>query len=97
VIIGGANVIFGPFVGAAVFVVVKHAHVAGLSALTPSGRSGRGIPVMPSEPLVQRSLNHLATRLADHVYVLSQGQVQFAGDTQSLIANEDVRRTYLCV
>jgi len=51
-----------------------------------------GIPLL----LVEQNY-HLATRLADHVYVLSQGRVQFAGDTQSLIANEDVRRTYLCV
>ena len=51
-----------------------------------------GIPLL----LVEQNY-HLATQLADHVYVLSQGRVQFAGDTQSLIANEDVRRTYLCV
>jgi len=51
-----------------------------------------GIPVL----LVEQNY-HLATQLADYVYVLSQGRVQFAGDTQSLIANEDVRRTYLCV
>ncbi|MDE5444355.1 ATP-binding cassette domain-containing protein [Bradyrhizobium sp. CSA207] len=40
---------------------------------------------------------HLATRLADYVYVLCQGRVEFAGATQSLIANGDVRRTYLSV
>jgi branched-chain amino acid transport system ATP-binding protein len=51
-----------------------------------------GIPVL----LVEQNY-HLATQLADYVYVLSQGRVQFAGDTQLLIANEDVRRTYLCV
>jgi branched-chain amino acid transport system ATP-binding protein len=51
-----------------------------------------GIPVL----LVEQNY-HLATQLADYVYVLSQGRVQLAGDTQSLIANEDVRRTYLCV
>jgi branched-chain amino acid transport system ATP-binding protein len=51
-----------------------------------------GIPVL----LVEQNY-HLATQLADHVCVLSQGRVQFAGDTRSLIANEDVRRTYLCV
>jgi branched-chain amino acid transport system ATP-binding protein len=51
-----------------------------------------GIPVL----LVEQNY-HLATQLADYVYVLSQGRVQFAGDTQSLIENEDVRRTYLCV
>jgi len=51
-----------------------------------------GIPVL----LVEQNY-HLATQLADYVYVLSQGRVQFAGDTQSLIANKDVRRTYLCV
>jgi branched-chain amino acid transport system ATP-binding protein len=51
-----------------------------------------GIPIL----LVEQNY-HLATQLADHVYVLSQGRVQFAGDTQSLIANEDIRRTYLSV
>ena len=51
-----------------------------------------GIPIL----LVEQNY-HLATRLADYVYVLSQGRVQFSGDTQSLIANEDVRRTYLSV
>lgn len=51
-----------------------------------------GIPVL----LVEQNY-HLATQLADDVYVLSQGRVQFAGDTPSLIANEDVRRTYLSV
>ncbi|MBR0815283.1 MULTISPECIES: ABC transporter ATP-binding protein [Bradyrhizobium] len=40
---------------------------------------------------------HLATQLADYVYVLSQGRVQFAGDTKSLIANDDIRRMYLSV
>jgi branched-chain amino acid transport system ATP-binding protein len=51
-----------------------------------------GIPIL----LVEQNY-HLATRLADHVYVLSQGRVQFSGETQALIANEDVRRTYLSV
>ncbi|HEX7881702.1 MAG TPA: ABC transporter ATP-binding protein [Afipia sp.] len=51
-----------------------------------------GTPIL----LVEQNY-HLATQLADYVYVLSQGRVQFAGDTQSLIANEDVRRTYLSV
>jgi branched-chain amino acid transport system ATP-binding protein len=40
---------------------------------------------------------HLAIQLADYVYVLSQGRVQFAGDTQSLIAHDDIRRMYLSV
>jgi branched-chain amino acid transport system ATP-binding protein len=40
---------------------------------------------------------HLATRLADYVYVLSQGRVQFSGKTKALIDNEDVRGTYLSV
>jgi branched-chain amino acid transport system ATP-binding protein len=40
---------------------------------------------------------HLAIRLADQVYVLSQGRVQFTGSTAALIDNEDVRRTYLSV
>jgi len=51
-----------------------------------------GIPVL----LVEQNY-HLATQLVDYVYVLSQGRVQFAGDTQSLITNEDIRRTYLSV
>ena len=51
-----------------------------------------GIPVL----LVEQNY-HLATQLADYVCVLSQGRVQFAGDTQSLITNEDIRRTYLSV
>lgn len=51
-----------------------------------------GTPIL----LVEQNY-HLATQLADQVYVLSQGRVQFAGDTQSLIENDDVRRTYLSV
>ena len=51
-----------------------------------------GIPIL----LVEQNY-HLATRLADHVYVLSQGKVQFTGNTQSLIDNETVRRTWLSV
>ena len=51
-----------------------------------------GTPIL----LVEQNY-HLATQLADYVYVLSQGRVQFAGDTQSLIANDDIRRTYLSV
>lgn len=51
-----------------------------------------GIPIL----LVEQNY-HLATRLADYVYVLSQGRVQFAGETGELLANEDVRRTYLSV
>ena len=51
-----------------------------------------GIPIL----LVEQNY-HLATRLADYVYVLSQGRVQFAGETSELLANEDVRRTYLSV
>lgn len=51
-----------------------------------------GIPIL----LVEQNY-HLATQLADQVYVLSQGRVQFSGDTQSLIANDDIRRTYLSV
>lgn len=51
-----------------------------------------GIPIL----LVEQNY-HLATRLADYVYVLSQGRVQFAGETVALLANEDVRRTYLSV
>ncbi|EGP08148.1 Branched-chain amino acid transport ATP-binding protein [Bradyrhizobiaceae bacterium SG-6C] len=51
-----------------------------------------GIPIL----LVEQNY-HLATRLADYVYVLSQGRVQFAGETVALLSNEDVRRTYLSV
>ncbi len=51
-----------------------------------------GIPIL----LVEQNY-HLATRLADYVYVLSQGRVQFSGETQLLTANDDVRRTYLSV
>ncbi len=40
-----------------------------------------GTPIL----LVEQNY-HLATQLADYVYVLSQGRVQFAGDTRSLIA-----------
>lgn len=51
-----------------------------------------GIPIL----LVEQNY-HLATRLADYVYVMSQGRVQFHGETQALTANDDVRRTYLSV
>jgi branched-chain amino acid transport system ATP-binding protein len=51
-----------------------------------------GVPIL----LVEQNY-HLATQLADRVCVLSQGRVQFAGRTQELIDNEDVRRTYLSV
>jgi len=39
----------------------------------------------------------LATSLADHVYVLSQGRLQFAGTPAELEANETVKHTYLGV
>ena len=51
-----------------------------------------GTPIL----LVEQNY-HLATRLADHVYVLSQGRVQFQGSTSDLTGNEAVRRTYLSV
>jgi branched-chain amino acid transport system ATP-binding protein len=51
-----------------------------------------GIPIL----LVEQNY-HLATRLADYVYVLSQGRVQFSGETRELLADENVRRTYLSV
>ena len=51
-----------------------------------------GIPIL----LVEQNY-HLAMRLADYVYVLSQGRVQFSGETQALVANENIRRTYLSV
>jgi branched-chain amino acid transport system ATP-binding protein len=47
--------------------------------------------------LVVEQNYHLATRLADRVYVLSQGRVQFQGSTSDLTENEAVRRTYLSV
>jgi branched-chain amino acid transport system ATP-binding protein len=40
---------------------------------------------------------HLATRLADYVYVLSQGSVKFAGDMKALTEDVNVRQTYLSV
>jgi branched-chain amino acid transport system ATP-binding protein len=51
-----------------------------------------GIPIL----LVEQNY-HLAMRLADYVYVLSQGSVKFAGRTDALAEDEDVRRTYLSV
>jgi branched-chain amino acid transport system ATP-binding protein len=51
-----------------------------------------GMPIL----IVEQNY-HLATRLADYVYVLSQGAVKFAGETKSLIADDTVRRTYLSV
>jgi branched-chain amino acid transport system ATP-binding protein len=51
-----------------------------------------GIPIL----LVEQNY-HLAMRLADYVYVLSQGRVQFSGEMQALVANESIRRTYLSV
>lgn len=49
-----------------------------------------GTPIL----LVEQNY-HLATSLADHVYVLNQGSVKFSGTTAELAANEDIRRTYL--
>jgi branched-chain amino acid transport system ATP-binding protein len=51
-----------------------------------------GMPIL----LVEQNY-HLATRLADYVYVLSQGSVKFAGDTNALTEDANVRRTYLSV
>jgi branched-chain amino acid transport system ATP-binding protein len=51
-----------------------------------------GMPIL----LVEQNYQ-LATQLAERVYVLSQGRVQFAGRTAELIENEAVRRTYLSV
>jgi branched-chain amino acid transport system ATP-binding protein len=51
-----------------------------------------GMPIL----IVEQNY-HLATRLADYVYVLSQGAVKFAGETRSLIADDTIRRTYLSV
>jgi branched-chain amino acid transport system ATP-binding protein len=39
----------------------------------------------------------LATSLADHVYVLSQGRLQFSGTPAALEADETVKHTYLGV
>jgi branched-chain amino acid transport system ATP-binding protein len=57
-----------------------------------NGVKAAGISIL----LVEQNY-HLATRLADYVYVLSQGRVQFSGETKALIDNEDVRGTYLSV
>jgi branched-chain amino acid transport system ATP-binding protein len=57
-----------------------------------NGIKASGIPIL----LVEQNY-HLATRLADRVYVLGQGRVQFEGPTAALIENEAVRRTYLSV
>jgi branched-chain amino acid transport system ATP-binding protein len=51
-----------------------------------------GTPILIVEQNYQ-----LATRLADYVYVLSQGAVKFAGKTKSLIDNDTIHRTYLSV
>ena len=51
-----------------------------------------GIPIL----LVEQNF-YLATRLADFVYVLSQGRVQFSGITQALMQNQDVKQMYLSV
>src|SRR5262249_15026976 len=40
---------------------------------------------------------HLALRIADRVYVMSKGQIVYAGTPTELHANEDVRRRYLGV
>ncbi|MDB5503784.1 MAG: transporter ATP-binding protein [Tardiphaga sp.] len=51
-----------------------------------------GVPIL----IVEQNY-HLATRLADYVYVLSQGSVKFAGATEALTRDENIRRTYLSV
>ena len=56
------------------------------------GVKASGIPIL----LVEQNF-YLATSLADFVYVLSQGRVQFSGTTQALIQNENVKRMYLSV
>ena len=40
---------------------------------------------------------HSVLRLADQVYLLSQGRIHFSGSPQDLVANDDVKRTYLGV
>jgi branched-chain amino acid transport system ATP-binding protein len=50
----------------------------------------QGMPIL----IVEQNY-HLATSLADYVYVLSQGAVKFAGETKSLTDDENVRCTYL--
>ncbi|MEH2478148.1 branched-chain amino acid transport system ATP-binding protein [Nitrobacteraceae bacterium AZCC 2146] len=51
-----------------------------------------GTPIL----LVEQNY-HLATRLADHVYVLNQGTVKFSGPTRALLDRDDICRTYLSV
>jgi len=56
------------------------------------GIKSEGMPIL----IVEQNY-HLATELADYVYVLSQGRVEFAGHTSELVENDAVRRTYLSV
>src|SRR5215475_7763482 len=51
-----------------------------------------GTPIL----LVEQNY-HLALRLADRAYVLSQGRVQFTGTMSALESDEAVRRTYLSI
>jgi branched-chain amino acid transport system ATP-binding protein len=56
-----------------------------------------GIKALGMPILIVEQNYHLATSLADYVYVMSQGTVKFAGETKSLIDDDTVRRTYLSV
>ena len=47
--------------------------------------------------LVVEQNYYLATALADRVYLLSQGEVKFAGTTEDLGAADNIRATYLSV
>lgn len=60
------------------------------TALLDVKRSGKTI-------LLVEQNYHTATALADFVYVLSQGHVQFTGTPAALEANSDVKHTYLGV
>jgi len=44
--------------------------------------------------LVEQSA-HLALKLVDYVHVMSKGQVVYSGTPQSLLANEDIKSSYL--
>jgi branched-chain amino acid transport system ATP-binding protein len=44
--------------------------------------------------LVEQSA-HLALKLVDYVHVMSKGQVVYSGTPQNLLANEDVKSSYL--
>jgi branched-chain amino acid transport system ATP-binding protein len=51
-----------------------------------------GMSILLSEQNV-----HFAELVSDRVYVLEKGQIRYQGEMQELLANEEVRRTYLTV